>query len=563
MKNWMLLVAVVLLFGMTSCGGDEYDDTALKQQIADLEKRVSAAETVLRAYDQALFIKSVTTTSNGYVITFSDNSKATITNGKDGADGQPGKDGKDGDAWIKDVQVGEREVTFTMTDGRSFSIPLSTLVGNIQHLSFVPTHSDGRATVAFRSAADATLQMTFTLSPAELAADVVAKWSELMSVEAVLTATRAAEPILLTVSACEMGANGRLEITASATALGENFFASGCGAAAVLKLGDGVTTFTSDYVPLYAAKEAIPANQLYYTTTNNQTTTPKTAIMSGVSVVENSYTDGLGIMTFSSALREVAASAFSAHATLSTVELPEGVETIRSKAFQSCKKLTKATLPASVETIEQHAFAQSGLQSVTILGTPSIGQFAFSNCKNSYNQYTLTAFYGPLASADNRALMADGTLLAYATASGNGYEVPAGVKKIGATAFANCEQITTITLPDGVEEIETYAFYYCFALTTINIPEGVTTIGEYAFMGDRGLKSLTLPATTKKLAAGAFRGCSAMTTLTLNAVTPPSLYSGVFAGCSADLKIAVPASAVDAYKEHEDWSNYAAQIVAQ
>ena len=82
-------------------------------------------------------------------------------------------------------------------------------------------------------------------------------------------------------------------------------------------------------------------------------------------------------------------------------------------------------------------------------------------------------------------------------------------------------------------------------------------------MGDRGLKSLTLPATTKKLAAGAFRGCSAMTTLTLNAVTPPSLYSGVFAGCSADLKIAVPASAVDAYKEHEDWSNYAAQIVAQ
>lgn len=560
MLFWMLCS----LFVLTACGGDDYDDTALKEQVAALEKRLAAAETVLKAYDNALFIKSVVTTSNGYVITFSDGSKATITNGKDGADGQHGTNGKDGDSWIQNVEVGEREVTFTMSDGTTFSIPRSTLVGNIQHLAYVPTHSDGCATVAYRSAADAVLAMTFALSPAELTDELVAAWSDLLCVEAVLTATRAAEPIALPITACEAAAStGRLTVTVSATALGENFFAAGCGAAAALKVSDGVATYTSDYVPLYAAKQSIPANQIYYTTSNSQTATPKSAVMAGVSIVENSYTDGQGVMTFSSALTEVAASAFLAHATLTTVELPEGVAMIRSKAFQSCKKLTKATIPASVTTIEASAFAQSALQSVTIMGSPAIGQFAFSNCKNSNNGFSLSAFYGPMATKDNRALVADGVFVAYAAASGNSYEVPAGVKKIGATAFANCTDITSITLPEGVEEIETYAFYYCYALSTINIPEGVTTIGEYAFMGDRGLKSLTLPATTKKLAAGAFRGCSAMTTLTLNATTPPSLYSGVFAGCSADLKIAVPASAVDTYKEHEDWSAYAAQIVAQ
>lgn len=564
MKNRILLWALCSLFAFTACGGDDYDDTALKEQVAALEKRLAAAETVLKAYDNALFIKSVVSNANGYVITFSDGSKATITNGKDGADGQHGTNGKDGDSWIKDVRVGEREVTFTMSDGKVFSIPLSTLVGNIQNLAYVPTYSDGCVTVAYRSAADAVLEMTFALSPAELTEEVAAKWSELLSVSAVLTATRTVEPITLAVTACEADTkNGLLTVTASATALGENFFAAGCGASAALKLSDGVTTYTSTYVPLYAAKQAIPANQIYYTTYNGQIATPKSAVMTGVSVVENSYTDDQGVMTFSSALSEVAASAFSAHASLMTVELPEGVEAIRSKAFQSCKKLTKATIPASVTAIETSAFAQSALQSVTIMGTPMIGQFAFSNCKNSNNSFTLKAFYGPLATADNRALVVDGTLAAYATASGNSYEVPTGVKKIGATAFANCTDITSITLPAGVEEIETYAFYYCFALTSINIPEGVTTIGEYAFMGDRGLTTLTLPASTKKLAAGAFRGCSSMTTLTLNATTPPSLYSGVFAGCSADLKIVVPASAVDTYKEHEDWGTYAAQIVAQ
>ena len=269
-------------------------------------------------------------------------------------------------------------------------------------------------------------------------------------------------------------------------------------------------------------------------------------------------------MTFSQELTTIAASSFAAHKTLTSIEFPEGVTTIGSKAFRSCKSLFKTVIPASVTTIEESAFAQSVLTEVTILGRPTVGQFAFSNCKNNYGTHLLRAFYGPMATTDHRALVdTEGRLLAYAAGSGNSYEVPATVKKIGATAFANCDKFTAVTLPEGLTEIETYAFYYCYALTAIVVPEGVTTIGDYAFMGDRAITNATLPATLRTLGARAFGGCSALTSLTVNATTPPSLGAQAFASCHASLQIKVPASALQSYLDHEDWSAYAAQIVAQ
>jgi hypothetical protein len=140
-----------------------YDDTELWNSVDELEQRMSAVESVLRAYNNNLFIETVTENTDGYVITFSDGSSATITNGKDGQDGADGKDGKDGidgqdgedgkdgidgqdgedgqdgndgedgkdgqdgddgDTLIESIEIGAEEVTFTLTDGRTFSIPI-------------------------------------------------------------------------------------------------------------------------------------------------------------------------------------------------------------------------------------------------------------------------------------------------------------------------------------------------------------------------------------------------------------------------------------------------------
>lgn len=113
-KLFYLLTAAVLL--LTSCR--EYDDSELWKSIDELRQRIEAVETVLNAYENKLFIESVNAIENGYVIIFSDGSKATIVNGEDGSAG------KDGDTYIASLVVGEDEVTFTLTDGETFSIPI-------------------------------------------------------------------------------------------------------------------------------------------------------------------------------------------------------------------------------------------------------------------------------------------------------------------------------------------------------------------------------------------------------------------------------------------------------
>ena len=142
-----LSLAVALL--LSACS-KAYDDSSVWDSIHSLEARMDAMEIVMRAYENKLFIDSVEPTSDGegYVITFSDGSSATITNGRDGQDGAPGADGQDGqdgqdgapgadgqdgqdgapgadgETLIDSITIGENEVTFLLTDGRSFSIPL-------------------------------------------------------------------------------------------------------------------------------------------------------------------------------------------------------------------------------------------------------------------------------------------------------------------------------------------------------------------------------------------------------------------------------------------------------
>ncbi len=132
MKKLLILFAAAAISLVAGCS-KEYDDTNVWNSINSLEQRLSAMETVMNAYKNNLFIKSVQKTGNGYVITFSDGSTATIANGIDGAKGDKGdqgdkgdkgEPGTNGDTLIDHIVIGENEVTFVLTDGRTFSIAL-------------------------------------------------------------------------------------------------------------------------------------------------------------------------------------------------------------------------------------------------------------------------------------------------------------------------------------------------------------------------------------------------------------------------------------------------------
>ena len=106
-KLWSMLAILAALF-IVSCG-DDYDDTAIKNQVNDLENRVanleqlcqqmntniSSMQTILNALQERDYITSVTPIKEGdavigYTINFAINDPITIYHGKNGADGKDG-----------------------------------------------------------------------------------------------------------------------------------------------------------------------------------------------------------------------------------------------------------------------------------------------------------------------------------------------------------------------------------------------------------------------------------------------------------------------------------------
>lgn len=116
------LICMFVLLATVACNS-EYDDTAVWDSIKALEQKTQAMENVLNAQKNKLTITSVRTTSDGFIITFSDGTSAVVTNGEDGKDGA---DGEDGETLIDSIKVGEDYVTFILTDGSEIVIPLYT-----------------------------------------------------------------------------------------------------------------------------------------------------------------------------------------------------------------------------------------------------------------------------------------------------------------------------------------------------------------------------------------------------------------------------------------------------
>lgn len=71
--------------------------------------------------------------------------------------------------------------------------------------------------------------------------------------------------------------------------------------------------------------------------------------------------------------------------------------------------------------------------------------------------------------------------------------IPKGTTSIGEHAFSNCKNLTNITIPDSVTNIGAYAFQGCSSLTEINLPDSITSINGYAFYYCTSLKEFTIP----------------------------------------------------------------------
>ena len=165
-------------------------------------------------------------------------------------------------------------------------------------------------------------------------------------------------------------------------------------------------------------------------------------------------------------------------ANLTNITIPDSVTEIRGSAFYGCSSLTSVTIPDSVTSIGNNAFREcSSLTSITIPDSvTSIEYSAFAECSS------LTAFYGKFVSSDNRYLIVDGELIAFAPAGLTSYTISDSVTSIGDCTFYGCSSLTSVTIPDGVTSIGWSAFSDCTGLTSIYCKAIVPpSVGDFAF----------------------------------------------------------------------------------
>ena len=69
----------------------------------------------------------------------------------------------------------------------------------------------------------------------------------------------------------------------------------------------------------------------------------------------------------------------------------------------------------------------------------------------------------------------------YCPAIKNVITLPNGLQSIGAYAFINCKELTSVVIPNSVKSIGDMAFSKCIGITSIRIPKNVTNIDQNIF----------------------------------------------------------------------------------
>lgn len=121
-------------------------------------------------------------------------------------------------------------------------------------------------------------------------------------------------------------------------------------------------------------------------------------------------------------------------------------------------------------------------------------------------------------------------------------KLPKKLKKIGVSAFNNCDNLTNVTIPQGVTSIGYYAFNNCSSLTgELVIPQGVTVIEYNTFCGCSSLTGdLVIPQGVTSIDKYAFSGCSGLTGELVIPQGVTSIGNNAFAYCRGLTGVVIP-----------------------
>ena len=161
-----------------------------------------------------------------------------------------------------------------------------------------------------------------------------------------------------------------------------------------------------------------------------------------------------------------------------SVIIESGIASIGNYAFSDCKNMVNISIPNSVTYIGNYSFSNcSSLSSVEISNTVTrIGKSAFENCVS-------------LSSVD----------------------VGNSIDRIAPETFSGCTNLQSVTIGNSVETIWENAFNGCKTLSNVILGNNVYSIKASSFANCFSLNSITIPTNVRKIDSTAFSGCNNLT----------------------------------------------------
>ena len=211
-------------------------------------------------------------------------------------------------------------------------------------------------------------------------------------------------------------------------------------------------------------------------------------------------------------LKSIGYHAFSNCNSLTSIKIPGGVENLDCDGiFWYCEKLKKIELEEGIEALDYIFPGCTAVKTITIPNSLStLDGLVFSDFKSLRN--IVLAKDNPYFVVENNVLYSKDKkrIIRALPCIGPHYVVPKSVRVIDRLAFCDCKHLEDITIDNQVRNIGNGAFKGCKKLKRIELPKKIKIIEQYSFDGCTSLSDVVLPSGLKEIGWNAFWNCKSL-----------------------------------------------------